>query len=325
MTYEKLLEFVREYLPKKMQHIYLPLLIGELVDADGSATIRQLAMAVLAKDESQVTYYEKRLTEMPLKVLNKHGVVILTGNLISLNTKKLTFEQKSEIRMLCEKALREFIIKKGLGIWDHRMLDTDPIPDSLRYRALKESGGRCCLCGATKKERLLDVDHIKPRSKGGKNTYENFQVLCSKCNRSKGNKDDTDFRDDLMESVQDCPFCYINVTDKVVDEYSSVIAIKDNYPVSDGHLLILPKRHSTDYFSLTEEEKRDADRLIQICRRRISYTDSTVAGFNVGMNCGESAGQTIFHCHIHLIPRRDGDTPSPRGGVRGVIPEKMSY
>jgi ATP adenylyltransferase len=80
-----------------------------------------------------------------------------------------------------------------------------------------------------------------------------------------------------------------------------------------------------DYFSLTEIEKRDADRLIEICRKRITEKDSTVTGFNVGMNSGESAGQTIFHCHIHLIPRRDGDTPNPRGGVRGVIPDKMGY
>ncbi len=92
-----------------------------------------------------------------------------------------------------------------------------------------------------------------------------------------------------------------------------------------SHLLIVPKRHTADYFSLTETERRDADRLIQICRKRISEKDSTVTGFNVGMNSGESAGQTIFHCHIHLIPRRDGDTPSPRGGVRLVIPEKMGY
>lgn len=72
MTYDQLLEFVQEYVPKQMQHIYLPLLVGELVDSDGSATIRQLAEAVLAKDESQVMYYQKRLKEMPLRVLSKH-------------------------------------------------------------------------------------------------------------------------------------------------------------------------------------------------------------------------------------------------------------
>ena len=325
MTYDQLLEFVQEYMPKRMQHIYLPLLVGELVDSDGSATIRQLAEAVLAKDESQVMYYEKRLKEMPLRVLSKHDIIKREGNLVSLNAKKLTFEQKSQIKMLCEKALREFIVKRGLGIWDYRLLDNDPIPDSLRYRVLKESDGRCTLCGATKKERPLDVDHIKPRSKGGKNEYKNLQVLCSKCNRSNGNKDNTDFRNDLIETVDDCQFCCHNLKGRIVEECDSVFAIKDGFPVSEGHILIIPKRHIVDYFTLTETEKRDADRLIQILRKRISDNDTTVTGFNIGINIGESAGQTIFHCHIHLIPRREGDTPNPRGGVRGVIPEKMGY
>mgnify|MGYP002398252804 CR=1 FL=1 len=128
-----------------------------------------------------------------------------------------------------------------------------------------------------------------------------------------------------MKTSKDCPFCYNNVQSKIVDRYQSVIAIADEHPVSDGHLLIIPIRHSIDYFSLSERERRDADRLIQICRKRISTNDSSVTGFNIGINNGESAGQTIFHSHIHLIPRRDGDTPQPRGGVRGVIPDKMGY
>jgi diadenosine tetraphosphate (Ap4A) HIT family hydrolase len=169
------------------------------------------------------------------------------------------------------------------------------------------------------------VDHIKPRSKGGKNEYANLQTLCSKCNRSKGNQDDTDFRGGSVASPDGCPFCYDNCEDRIAEELESVFTIKDQFPVSENHLLIIPKRHTADYFSLTENEKRDADRLIQIYRKRISENDRTVTGFNIGMNCGESAGQTIFHCHIHLIPRRDGDTPLPRGGVRGVIPNKMSY
>jgi len=190
---------------------------------------------------------------------------------------------------------------------------------------LSESGGRCALCGATNKERLLDVDHIKPRSKGGKNEYENLQVLCSKCNRSKGNKDDTDFRPEPINSIKGCPFCYHNCKTRIVEELQTVFSIQDQYPVAENHLLIIPKRHTEDYFSLSENERFEANQLIEISRKNILQNDSTVTGFNIGMNCGESAGQTIFHCHIHLIPRRNGDTPAPRGGVRGVIPSKMSY
>ena len=76
---------------------------------------------------------------------------------------------------------------------------------------------------------------------------------------------------------------------------------------------------------MTEQERNDANNLIEILRKRLSEKDNSINGFNIGMNSGETAGQTIFHSHIHLIPRRTGDTPNPRGGVRGVIPDKMDY
>ena len=125
--------------------------------------------------------------------------------------------------------------------------------------------------------------------------------------------------------MKDCPFCYDNIKDRVAAEQNSVVAIQDSYPVTDGHLLILPKRHMGDYFSMNETEKKDIGVLIMKLKNRIMEKDHTVTGFNLGTNIGEAAGQTIFHAHIHLIPRRNGDTPHPRGGVRGVIPEKMSY
>lgn len=324
MEFTDIVSFIEEKM--SMSHIYQPLLIKTLVESGGSATLRSLADTFLSQDESQLMYYEETLKRMPVRVLSKHGVVKRDGDLVSLTIKeKLSFEQKAHLKMLCEQKLQEFIKKRGLGIWDYRLLDTDPIPDSLRYQVLKESGHRCELCGATKNERPLDVDHILPRSKGGKNIYENLQVLCSKCNRSKGNKDDTNFIGELLESIGYCSFCYENIKDRIVEEFNSVVVIEDGYPVSAGHLLIIPKRHCADYFGLTKQEREDVDSLMKILRKRISQNDPTVTGFNIGMNCGASAGQTIFHTHIHLIPRRDGDTPNPRGGVRGVIPEKMGY
>jgi diadenosine tetraphosphate (Ap4A) HIT family hydrolase len=129
----------------------------------------------------------------------------------------------------------------------------------------------------------------------------------------------------MTETVETCPFCYENIKKRVVEELSSVFAIEDRFAVSDGHLLIIPKRHCVDYFELTKQEREDADNLLKILKKQILQRYPSVTGFNIGMNCGESAGQTIFHTHIHLIPRRDGDTPNPRGGVRGVIPDKMGY
>ncbi|MDO3380535.1 HIT family protein [Geoalkalibacter halelectricus] len=90
-------------------------------------------------------------------------------------------------------------------------------------------------------------------------------------------------------------------------------------------MLIIPVRHTDDYFSMTREERIHADELLRILKEKILQEDRGVTGFNVGINCGESAGQTVMHAHVHLIPRRDGDTPCPRGGVRGVVPHKMNY
>ncbi len=127
------------------------------------------------------------------------------------------------------------------------------------------------------------------------------------------------------KTIKGCLFCSASINMEVQDKYKTMIAIQDKHPVTKGHILIVPLRHVEDYFSLTDREKYDADTLISSCKKTIMDQDPLVTGFNIGINCGESAGQTIFHCHIHLIPRRDGDTPSPRGGVRGVIPEKMNY
>ena len=122
-----------------------------------------------------------------------------------------------------------------------------------------------------------------------------------------------------------CPFCGIEQTDRVIGRKGTMLAIKDKYPVTEHHTLIIPLRHTPDYFSLTPEEKNDLDDLIHRLKGTISEADPQVTGFNIGVNCGVSAGQTIMHAHIHLIPRRDGDIPNPRGGVRGVIPGKMAY
>ena len=122
----------------------------------------------------------------------------------------------------------------------------------------------------------------------------------------------------------ECIFCKID-KERIVDENSLAYAIIDNFPVSEGHTLIIPKRHESDYFLLTKEEKCCCDELLNRARSRILTSDPTVEGFNVGINIGEAAGQSIFHCHIHLIPRRKGDTPNPKGGVRHVIAHRGCY
>jgi len=323
-TFNELVTFLTKTM--RMSHVYQPLLIRSLVDAGGSATLHQLAQSFLVQDESQLLYYEKRIKEMPLKVLSRHGVVSKNGELVSLNIKKLTLEEKAQVREICEQKLQEYVRKRGISIWDYRLMELDPVSDSLRFQVLKDSNGRCALCGISAKERPLDVDHIIPRSRGGNNELSNLQALCSKCNRSKGNKDDTDFRADRSpERVEGCLFCADEATHSAVAGNESVYAIEDQYPVTPGHHLIIPRRHTEDYFSMSTNERQQADELLRMLKNKIMQDDANVSGFNVGMNCGVTAGQTVMHAHIHLIPRRDGDVHQPQGGVRGCVPTKMSY
>ena len=123
----------------------------------------------------------------------------------------------------------------------------------------------------------------------------------------------------------DCPFCQSMASNRMEVEYGSVFAIHDKYPVTEGHHLVVTKRHVADYFAMSYNEKRDAEALLSLLKRQMLEDDPSVQGFNVGMNCGEVAGQTVMHAHIHLIPRRVGDVDDPRGGVRGCVPEKMGY
>ena len=130
-----------------------------------------------------------------------------------------------------------------------------------------------------------------------------------------------------MNSVNDdiCPFCQAARGKQISVEYGSVFAIHDKYPVTEGHHLVISKRHVSSYFEMNFNEKRDTEALLSLLKRQIVEDDPGVQGFNVGMNCGEVAGQTVMHAHIHLIPRRVGDVEEPQGGVRGCVPGKMGY
>lgn len=118
-----------------------------------------------------------------------------------------------------------------------------------------------------------------------------------------------------------CPFCRPAT---VLLENAQACAIADTTPVNPGHLLIIPRRHVADFFDTTREEKLALLALLDEAKKYLVEVHAP-DGFNVGINIGETAGQTISHVHIHLIPRYKNDTPQPRGGVRGVIPSRQSY
>ena len=121
-----------------------------------------------------------------------------------------------------------------------------------------------------------------------------------------------------------CLFCNAKESG-IATENELAYASYDSYPVSDFHCLIIPKRHVKDYFEMSDEEILACNDLIMKIKNEILAKDKTVKAFNIGTNVGKISGQSIMHCHIHLIPRREGDVENPQGGVRSVIPKKQHY
>ena len=127
------------------------------------------------------------------------------------------------------------------------------------------------------------------------------------------------------EGWTECLFCDKDFFGyRVVNKNDSCYAVYDSYPVSEGHCLIIPFRHVENMWQLTDKEILDMHSLAASMKSILDKTHNP-SGYNVGWNCGESAGQTVMHCHMHVIPRYDGDIEDPRGGIRGCIPEKRIY
>ena len=322
---------LKNYISKKMSmsHIYQPLMLIELIKGNGKATGNNIAKSFLSYDETQIDYYKKITNLMPFKYLSKHL------NEIKKSKDNYLFEdfdldenQKDELIELCNEKLQNYIKKRGFKkIFGHRTLASGVISGSIRYKVLLRAKNRCESCGISIKEKALEVDHIIPRTKKGKDELSNYQALCYTCNSQKSNKDDTHFSK-ILESYNDrkkgCIFCDLS-KNKIIKSNELAIVIEDNYPVTKHHCLIIPKRHCSDYFDLYQPEINAISQLINEMKIELEKKDKTIKGFNIGNNSGEVAGQTIFHCHIHLIPRRKNDTDNPRGGVRGVIKNKQNY
>ena len=124
-------------------------------------------------------------------------------------------------------------------------------------------------------------------------------------------------------TAQVCPFCSLP-SERVIDSSEAGVVIRDGFPISPGHTLIIPRRHVASFFELTDVER---DELLGLLASAKAVLDATLhpSGYNIGINDGPAAGQTVPHLHIHLIPRYDGDCEDTRGGVRWVIPERDDY
>lgn len=315
----------------QMQHVYQPIMLMELLKNSGQATEAQIARVFLSLDPIQQKYYENKVRNMVGTVLKNNSITDRQKSIHHLlGFETLNQDQIDTLLKLCETKLTEEAAKRGDSYWKHRATDREPVSGSIRYEVLKRANQRCECCGVSIDDKPIDVDHIVPRSLGGANSINNYQALCYECNTNKGNRDDTDFRNlkNMFEHREDnCLFCDIqkNIRERIIAENNLAYAISDGFPVTEGHTLFIPKRHINDYFGLVQAEVNAINALMSEHKNMLLAKDATIEGFNIGMNCGEVAGQTIFHCHVHLIPRRKGDVENPRGGVRHIIAGKGYY
>ena len=255
MLFEELLDFIDDRM--EMHHIYQPVMLIALLENDGSASVTDIAKAILKHSAFQAEYC-KRITKYENTVKDKPGEALISHKVVTpidenkneyslIGYKNLADSEKKELVNRCKKEIKKFLEENRDGsFWQRR----------------KKSTG-CIFCEMPK--------------------------------------------------------------ERVIVENELAYAIYDKYPATPKHTLIIPKRHVSDYFSLRQQEKDATQHLLETQKKKISDSDKTVTAFNVGINAGEDAGQTIMHAHIHLIPRRKADVADPRGGVRGVISEKQKY
>jgi ATP adenylyltransferase len=326
MNYQNLKEFLAEKM--RMSHIYQPVMLKRLLEGKGSATDKEIAQTLLNYDPSQLEYYQNITNKMVGKVLRSHNVVEKSRNTYTLiDYEDLTQNQIEELIHLCDNKIDFYIRKRGDAIWSHRRINRNAIPGTIRYEVFKRAKCRCELCGISGDERALEVDHILPVNQGGEDSINNYQALCYVCNATKRDRDSEDFRgNSKFFDYRDnsCVFCNIEKK-RIISENHLAYALQDKFPVTKGHTLIIPKRHFPDYFSISQPEINSVNALLKEVQNEAKTSDSSISAFNIGINSGSAAGQTIFHTHIHLIPRRKGDVENPRGGIRNLIPGMGDY
>jgi len=308
-----------------MSHLYQPLVIRTLLESGGRASVREIAREFLSYDEAQVEYYIRIVKRWPKITLTKHGVIDASERdyfRLTIDVASLSDAQRADILTICNDRIRNYISNyKGI-IGDYRYNPDDLSSSSLRYLVLKLANGRCALCGASVRDTPIDVDHIIPRSRGGSNDLSNLQALCFRCNRAKRDRDSQDFRILGTNDFQDgCLLCEIG--DQSLFEYNTARCVRDNQPVTRDHSILVPRRHVPTVSDLSAAEVTDLFELTKVVRSTLQAADSTISGFNLGFDEGLAAGQVVPHVHMHLVPRRSGDTLTPTLGAREVLRHRI--
>src|SRR5215218_9171976 len=264
MTYEQLVDFVQNRM--RMSHVYQPVMLLALLRGGGRRSTADIARSILLHDESQVEYYENVAKNMVGRVLRQHSIVEKAGGGFALvDFEDLDTEQIERLTELCEPKLDDYKARRGRQIWQHRRVSAGYVSGTLRYEVLKRARFRCELCGVSADVRALEVDHIVPRNKGGTDDPDNLQALCYSCNSMKRDRDATDFRGvresyDLREPG--CPFCEMP-KNQLIAGTELAYAVRDAFPVTPLHTLVIPKRHTQSYFELGRAELNACRRLLE--------------------------------------------------------------
>lgn len=313
---------LKEYLTSKMKMsgLYQPVIIKHLILGSGTASLESIAKELTTLDQAAVDDYVRKLKIHPKSVLAKHGIAE-----IEKDSYKLTMElgdSKENLINYCNEKIATYLEERGIE-------PGKPAGWGAKRVKLISETPYCKLCGARPSDGVsgLDIDHIVPVSNGGSDEESNLQVLCAKCNRAKGNHlivsaDSTHAKH--LNHDSDCVFCTLK-PDRIKYQDSYLIVIEDGYPVSKGHTLIIPLRHIPTALDLHDIEAVKVFRKCNEICESLQKDDPSIVGFNLGYNVGRGAGQTIDHCHFHIIPRRIGDVEDPTGGIRNVIPGKGVY
>ena len=315
MNYEELEDFIRNKM--SMTHVYQPLMIKKILESGNTAPKEAIARVFLNNDHSLLKYYKNTVMRWPKITLTNRKVISYKKGIFKLLLEgDVTDQQKKRLIELCDLRTEEYVEKynKRWGVKTAR----EPIPSSLRYNTLAKSKGVCAACGSPSTKGIIEVDHILPVNMGGKTEAVNLQALCRKCNAQKSDRDKTDFvnwHKRLKHRDPNCVLC------KSVQIESNELAFSayDSDPITRLHSLIMPKRHTLSFFDLIPAEKNHCMSMVDQTKSQIQKDDVEVTGFNVGFDSGCVVGRQVMHCHIHVIPRRSGDSASVLRGMGKII------
>jgi len=238
MKFQELQDFIQNKM--RMSQIYQPVMLMTLLKQGGACSRREIAKAILLRDDSQIEYYEAITTNMVGRVLQNRNVVDLdkpTKTYVLKDFGTLTESQVAALESLCKQKLNDFLEKRGDSIFDHRRVSTGYISGTIKYEVLKRARFRCELCGISAEKKALEVDHIEPRSRKGPDDISNYQALCYSCNAMKRDTDNTDFRGlDRFYDIREkgCIFCEIKPK-RIIAQNELAYVIRDSYPVPIPH------------------------------------------------------------------------------------------